>query len=81
MDNLANRQKRTGQWRLRAGYNAKSFKKSYNMDRLKTEPTCEDLMNKVDNKNRFAVAPERHKEAGKILPNLMLSKASKQSKA
>ena len=47
---IAGRQYRSGQWRLCAGYNAKSFKKSCDLDRLITEPNYEDLMNEVDQK-------------------------------
>ena len=52
------------------GYNAKSFKKSSDRDRLKTEPTYEDLMNVVDNKNRFAAAPEGQEDASKKIAKL-----------
>ena len=54
----ANRQRRSGQWSLRAG-----FQESCDMDRLMTEPSYEDLMNEVDKKNCFAVAPEGQEEA------------------
>ena len=69
-DNISNRQKRAGQWRLQAIYNTKSFKKSCGIDRLMTEPSYEDLMNEVDRKNRFAVAPDGQKEADKKLMEL-----------
>ena len=36
---IPNRQRRASQWRLRAGYNAKSFKKSCDIDRLMVEPS------------------------------------------
>ena len=62
---ISNRQRRTGQWRLQAGYNAKSFKKSCNMDRLMTKPSYKDLMNEVDRTNLFVVAPDGQEEADK----------------
>ena len=69
-DNLANRDKRTDQWHLRMRYNAKSFKKSSDRDRLKSEPTYEDLMNVVNNANCLVAAPEGQEEADKKLAKL-----------
>ena len=66
--NLANRQKRTGLWRLCMGYNTKSFKKSTDREHLKTKPTHEDLMNEVDNQNCFAAAPD---DQEKLVKNLL----------
>ena len=40
------------------------------MDRLMTEPSYEDLMNEVDKKNCFAVAPEGQEEAAQKLGEL-----------
>ena len=40
------------------------------MDRLVTEPSYEDLMNEVDKKNWFAVAPEGQEEATQKLKEL-----------
>ena len=57
-EETAKRQNRSGKWHLCAGYNAKSFKKSCDLDRLMTKPNYEDLMNKVDKHNWFEVAPE-----------------------
>ena len=48
---IANRQCRTGQWRLRAGYNSKGFRHSSDLDRLLSEPTYDDLMQVVDKQN------------------------------
>ena len=67
---ISNRQRRAGQWRLRAGYNAKSFKKSCDLDRLMTKPSYKYLMNEVDRKNRFAVAQDGQEEADKRLEEL-----------
>ena len=64
------RQNRSSQWRLRAGYNSKSFKKSCDLDRLRNEPSYEDLMNKVDGKNRYALAQDGQEEADKRLEEL-----------
>ena len=55
-DAIAKRQNRSGQWRLCAGYNAESFKKSCDLDWLRNKPSYEDLMNKVDGKNHYALA-------------------------
>ena len=63
----ANRQRRSSQWRLRAGYNAKGFRESCDMDRLMTKPSYKDLMNEADKKNFFAVAPEGQEESAQNL--------------
>ena len=74
---MPNRQRRASQWCLCAGYNAKNFKKSCDLDPLMTEPSYEDLINEVDRKNCFAVAQDGQEEASKRLEELKAFKGSK----
>ena len=67
---IAVRQNRSGQWRLCAGYNSKSFKKSCDLDRLRNKPSYKDLMNEVDGKNRYVLAQDGQEEADKRLEEL-----------